>query len=265
MSIIRIEELIREEISNESNLYDFFKSRKASLPDGSMEIRNTAYGKYYFQKVRVNGLQTSVCLDPHNDFHRQIIRELMEKKTITHALPILKKNINAMERCIERIEPYHPSNYMFGNYLGSEFYLPDDVCLKDWIKKPENANPYRPEDRIHDTKRGILVRSKSEALISDILFDADVLYKNEPALEIGGRVIYPDIELIHPYTHRLLWWDHLGKIDDPVYIDDKFDRLLDYSRNGIILGVNLILTWETRTRPLTRRMVEQRLREFGLI
>ncbi|MBQ3924691.1 MAG: hypothetical protein II696_04165, partial [Firmicutes bacterium] len=60
-------------------------------------------------------------------------------------------------------------------------------------------------------------------------------------------------------------WDHLGKIDDPDYIDDKFDRLLDYSRNGIVLGVNLILTWETRAKPLTRRMVEQRLREFGLI
>ena len=75
----------------------------------------------------------------------------------------------------------------------------------------------------------------------------------------------PDFEILHPKTRRIIWWEHLGKLADPGYVFENLDRIVVFGRNGIVVGDNLILTWETKEMPLTHGMVDQRLREFGLI
>ena len=265
MSSNTIKRIITDEIRHEKELVSFMEDRLQKLPEGWLYLDRRYADSYCLQKFRVGGRQKSIVLDPLDDLHRQVIKELMEKKTIVHGLPILRRNVDAMEKCASKIRSYHPLDFKYGELLGSEYYLPEDVCIREWRKKEECQNPFRPEDRIHETKRGVNVRSKSEMLIADTLFDHGLEYKNETKLRLEGRNYYPDFEILHPKTRRIIWWEHLGKLADPGYVFENLDRIVVFGRNGIVVGDNLILTWETQEMPLTHGMVDQRLREFGLI
>ena len=265
MSIISIVTDLNKEIEREYNLKAFMDERLKAVPDGSLSAVSIKNDKYYYQRVYMNGSRKSIILDPLEDMHREVIKELMEKKTIVHGLPILRNNIKAMEKCVSKLKPYDPLDFKYGELLGKDYYLDDDVCVREWEKKPDRQNPYHRERLIHETKCGIKVRSKSEMLIADTLFDHGLEYKNETKLRLEGRNYYPDFEILHPKTRRIIWWEHLGKLADPGYVFENLDRIVVFGRNGIVVGDNLILTWETQEMPLTHAMVDQRLREFGLI
>ncbi len=265
MSIETIIREIKRELIRENKLKDHMEKRMKMIPDGALSECYIGKDKYYYQKVYIGKKQRNICLDPHLDVHRGVIKELMEKKAVVHGLPILKNNIDAMEKCVSKLMPYDPLAFKYGDRLGGEYYLDDDVCIREWMKKGECLNPAFPERAIHDTKRGVLVRSKSEVLICDTLFDLGILYKNETRLVINGRNYYPDCEIIHPKERRIIWWEHLGLIEKPGYVLDSLEKITAYGSIGIVPGKNLILTWETSDDPLTHGFIDMRLREYGLI
>lgn len=265
MNLKRLKEEIQKEIFAEKKVYDYMENRKTQLAPGSLYIQEGSIKPYYYQSIYEGDNRYYITLDQTRDEDREVIKELVEKKTIVHGMPLLKKNISALEVCVGKIEPYSAMNYKYGHMLGKDYYLEGDICIKDWNKKPECQNMFYPENKVHDTKKGIKVRSKSEALICDCLFDEGIIVKYETELRFEGKRFYPDVEFIHPYEHRLMWWEHLGKMDDPRYVLDNMERLDVFHRNGIVWGDNLILTWETRDNPLTRGMVRLRLEEYGIV
>ena len=265
MAIDVIKQMMLDEIKREQKLLKVMTRRKAGAPKGSLHVKKRNGSVYVEQKLYVEGRHMTICLDPDKEEHLEIINKLVDKKAIVHGLPILRKNITALKKCASTIERYHPSDYKYGNRVSKELYLDDDVCLKDWLSKPECVNPYKPTWRVQDTKRGPKVRSKSEAKISDMLFDLGVWHKYETLLYLGKRKVYPDFELIHPVTNRVIWWEHLGMIDDLDYLRVSLKKIIEYSKHGIFVGDNLILTWETKEDPLTRSKIKQRFREFGII
>jgi hypothetical protein len=133
------------------------------------------------------------------------------------------------------------------------------------MQKEDQQNFIFPEHQIHECKNGKMLRSKSEVLIADMLIDYSIPFKNEPKLVLDGMVFFPDFELLHPITKKLFWWEHLGNLMDPEYVFKNLGRLDIYSKNHIILGENLILTFETKEKPLTRGMIRNRLEYHGFI
>ena len=265
MNIRDIIDFFQFEIKRERKLVKFMEQRVEMISDGFLGERQQGYNHYYYLYTKTNGTKQGMVLDPSIDEHREVIKELMEKKTLIHGLPLLRKNIRTMERGLTDLKQYHPFMFKYGEILGSDYYLEGDVCIREWKKKKEIMNPYRREDLVQETKKGVKVRSKSEGMISDMLYDKGILYKYETALKLGGKTVYPDFEILHPRTGELIWWEHLGKADSGPYVQKNLERLEAYGRSGIIQGKNLIVTSETLDRPLTRTTASRKLREYGLI
>ncbi len=265
MSLKRIMAEMERELQSEKDVMIRLEKRKKELPPGSLNVEKRNGNSYLFQNVTIDGKRKRIALNKDNTEDRIIIKELMEKKTIVHGIPLLKKNINAMEKCIQTIRPYSPRNYEYGALLGKEYYLAGDVCINEWLKKSECQNRGYSEFLIHETKRGVKVRSKSEVLIADTFYDLGILAKYETLLVLEGRFYYPDFEFVHPRENRLMWWEHLGMLDNPSYVFDNLERINVFARNGIIIGNNLILTWETPKKPLTHKMINDKLRSAGII
>lgn len=265
MSLKNIIDEIRIELGREKHFLAFLSARKKMLPPGSLLTNNYRKDTYYYQQIYDKGKRDCFYLDTEIDEHAQVILELMEKKTLIHAMPIVRRNIDVMERFLKSARTYHPADYEYGELLGPDYYLEGDVCIREWKKKKESMNPYRREDLVQETKKGVKVRSKSEGMISDMLYDREILYKYETALKLGGKIVYPDFEILHPRTGELIWWEHLGKADSGPYVQKNLERLEAYGRSGIIQGKNLIVTSETLDRPLTRTTASRKLREYGLI
>lgn len=114
-------------------------------------------------------------------------------------------------------------------------------------------------------KKGDLVRSKSEVLIADALFDAGVQYRYEAVIKGQGWQHYPDYTILHPATREIVLWEHLGRMDDEKYVRKQFYKLIHYAETGFTLNNNLIMTLESGRHPLTPGVVKGAMTESGLI
>ena len=128
--------------------------------------------------------------------------------------------------------------------------------LSQWITAPYDRNPKYPEQLIHKSVSGHLVRSKSEAMIDMYLFTHHIPFRYECALLLDEVTLFPDFTILHPETGKLYYWEHFGRMDDADYAKNVFSKLQLYNSYGITPGIQLITTYETKDNPLSFETIE---------
>lgn len=100
----------------------------------------------------------------------------------------------------------------------------------------EGCERFLEERLIHRTKRGDLVRSKSEVIIANELLAQDVSrYEYESPLKLpNGETRYPDFTIIDDDTGERYYWEHLGLLHNPDYKERWEQKLASYRKAGII-------------------------------
>ncbi len=113
------------------------------------------------------------------------------------------------------------------------------------------------------TEKGERVLSKSEKILADKFFRMNIPYHYEKPLNLPGYGwIHPDFTLLNVHTREEFFWEHLGMIDNPSYADENAKRLNAYIKAGILPGKQLLITWETKNRPLDWLVVEKLIYSF---
>ena len=125
------------------------------------------------------------------------------------------------------------------------------ILCDDWGSESYESSHSHPENLIVKAPKGQYVRSKSEALIANELFEQGISYRYECLLDIDGIAFYPDFTIRNDVTGGIIIWEHFGLVDDAAYFDNMMRKISLYMKNGYIPGVNLIMTFETRRHPLT--------------
>jgi len=90
------------------------------------------------------------------------------------------------------------------------------------------------ERLIHRTEDNTLVRSKSEVVIADKLFNRKIRYLYEERLQLeGGTERYPDFTIANDMGPPF-YWEHLGMLEVEGYRARWERKLVEYRRSGII-------------------------------
>ncbi len=189
-------------------------------------------------------------------------------------LSIQNENLTQEKRALELYLRHHPKKTWneivtqkspeFFNLLSEEIQLEfsnlsdeSQQSVQDWINTPYEQNKNYPEHLIFRTLDGKTVRSKSENLICTFLYMHKIPYRYECALELGTTTYYPDFTIMHPVTGEIYYWEHFGMMDDRKYQEKFYSKIEDYVSNGIIPGINLIITCETKEIPLDSEQIER--------
>jgi hypothetical protein len=94
------------------------------------------------------------------------------------------------------------------------------------------------EDRlIHRTKRGDLVRSKSEVIIANELLAQGIdryEYEAELKLPSDGRTLLPDFTIVDDDTGERFYWEHLGLLHNPEYAARWEEKLAAYRAADVL-------------------------------
>ena len=61
-----------------------------------------------------------------------------------------------------------------------------------------------------------------------------------------------------------VYLEHFGMMDDLNYVNTAIYKLNTYERNGIYLGVNLFLTYETSRKPLNVRALDEMIKALWI-
>lgn len=104
---------------------------------------------------------------------------------------------------------------------------------------------------IYRTSRGEMVRSKSELLIAERLFNLGINYQYERILEgtVRSGTLRPDFSFIDD-AGNLIVWEHLGRMDRADYRDGWEWKRQWYAQNNFAEGRNLFTSNEEQIRDV---------------
>jgi hypothetical protein len=97
------------------------------------------------------------------------------------------------------------------------------------------------EGLIHKTLSGVIVRSKSEVIIADALYNEGIKFEYEKLLEENGHHCIPDFTFEDASGDTIIW-EHLGLLDNPSYRASWEKKLAFYNSIGYVEGENLLTT-----------------------
>ena len=240
----KILETLQEELEQLRGILSRTSERLKSVPDGKLEISKENNHTVYRQSFpRKNGEKRKQRIYLSNK-EEALIRALVQKSFDEKVFQAASKQEHAISSFLNTYDPDALRN-IYAN-LSPERKA---IVIAD-IMDPEPSGEFF-------TSRNEHVRSKSELIIANTLFQREIPYRYEPPLKIipGKKNWHPDFQVMNPNTLRVYIWEHLGMMDDPDYCNKNIEKIHAYQKAGIFPGDNLIITMETSTKPLSTKEI----------
>lgn len=264
-----LDKLIQKKIEENKQKLEEVEKKLSNAPIGSLKIQKKR-GKdaYYHQFKNKNTGEFEKKFIGVNE--KQLVSDLAEKSYLKKVKPLVEKQIQLLENIQKMQYNQNEINSVYDDLSDRrrELITPISISPKEQIRRWENenyeTNNKYEENMIFETDRGEMVRSKSELIIANILNqNKNLLYKYERPLEliINGKVqvFYPDFTILNINTGKITYWEHAGLMDDPTYSSQFVNKINNYLDNDIVLGNNLVVTYETKNNPLNIKYVRKNI------
>lgn len=257
-----------------------------NAPKGCLKWQNKKNKTYYYHQFgRREDKAREITKDNEKNDLQKWERKYIKKKDITLAQalaqkqyydkvrPIIENNVNEINIFLESIQKKEV-DYIYDSLSAERKNLVVPVQptvkqkIEQWMEESYEQNQMYPEHLKYETEQGELVRSKSEVIIANFLYQhkEKFVYKYERPLELmeKGRLktIYPDFTILNIYTGNIIYWEHAGRMDDPYYANEFLKKINMYTENDLFVGRDVIVTYETVATPLDIHVVKQLIKDM---
>lgn len=166
-----------------------------------------------------------------------------------------------MSDCAEKVlETLHPGR----RCLVKSAIISDVQYVDSWLNRQYKQNPF-PEAPRFQTASGIMVRSKSEMIIADLLYEAGIPFYYEFSFKLKKDTLYyPDFYCLNPHTRSEFIWEHFGRMDDVAYCKRTVRKIADYQQY-LPEGCGLVMSFEDGETQFTKQQAEAALKRFGIV
>lgn len=209
------------------------------MPKGFLVRKGTTY---YHRK---EGVDYGISRNPDT------IRILARKRYLQECLKRANINYLLVQRFLQKYKSSMLSDLMpalpgaFQQLPLDYFFLPDET-------QAPATNPYFQDELTIRTDKGLAVRSKSELIIANVLDMRQIPYQYEAALELSGKIKYPDFTMRRLSDGALIVWEHFGLLSDAGYRQQVKRKIALYAENGYFPYENLICSYEKDVRDSRR-------------
>lgn len=237
------------------NIEYYFKSENRSNGKANSNCGNRGCGNgvnVRYMKKNEKSLAEGIA---QKDYDVRMIKKAEERiKAIDTFLEKYKKT--ELGRLYQEMNPYRKE-------LISAPVISDEEYIKQWQAEEYEGKQFADDAQEIVTEKGERVRSKSEKIIADKLYALGIPYRYEYPLVLDGNIkMYPDFTVLRMPAREEVYLEHLGMMDDSNYVDTILYKFSTYEKNGIYLGVNLFVTYETSKRPLNTRTLDGLLKKL---
>ena len=256
---------ISKELKRAQSLLDFAEDELSGAPPGTLKVHNNK-GHIFYSVLQYQ----SDCGQEKELYLRQKeslkCSELAQKRYYKTVIPRLYKRIAFLRKAAKApdIDHYRLSGFLpdgVAKLCSPLCFLPNRKPAL-WSEYDPERNPFHPERCIYETKNGDFVRSKSELMVANLLYESGLLYKYEAALSLKGKTIYPDFTILSPNNGALVFWEHCGMMDDHEYYNNFITRKRLYNDCQLFEGSDLVFTFESSLVPLTPKDVQLQIDRF---
>ncbi len=205
--------------------------------------------------------------DSKDDYRRvgistkeDLIIDLCRKKYLQEVITALNNNIEILEKLKKRMLPTDVKS-IISKLPKAYKTVPEKYFFKslsDWQAQPYKQSTYMPEKKIHTASHGLKVRSKSELLIAEKLYEHDISFRYEQILMINGTEFAPDFT-IRTDDGRIIYWEHCGLTNNKKYMSHHKWKMDIYEEAGIVPWKNLIVTYDSENGMLDLGIIESEI------
>ena len=250
-------------------LDEYVVQAKKSLkkaPEGSLVLSKSNGTTQYYHKTE-SGQKKGKYISKKNS---KLIATLAQKDYDLRFIKVMKEQRNKLCKAIKLLSSI---NFLkvydelseVRKMLVCPHVMTDEQYVEKWLSVEYSGKEFFEDNSVLATERGEKVRSKTEKILADKFYSMGIPYRYEyPANLKGYGTIYPDFTLLNIRERKEIYFEHFGMMDHPEYCQKAILKLENYVRNGIYIGKNLLVTFETFRNPLDMKTVEQMLKEFIL-
>ena len=232
-------------------------------PEGRVRMgKSNGSVQFYYCKAGDNSNGQYIRKSEH-----ALVRKLLQKEYDKKLKPVLQAEIKSLRFMIKQSRKTSPEDVYEAfpdakkEWIRSYFENTADY-VKAWTEEKTDTKGVIGVEGFH-TEKGEIVRSKSEKMIADKLWKMGIPYCYECPLTLkNGRVIHPDFTILDIRNRQEVYLEHLGMMDNQPYAEGAVARINWYAESGIVLGRNLLLTFETLKTPFDVRILEELFRDY---
>ena len=267
-------ENMKKYLENRQNYLLKLKAEKENAllnaPQGSLRVVcSSGETKYY---KRENPKNTTGIYIPKKEI--KIAKELAQKDYDEKVLQFVDQELKFITNTMKNIpKNFHEQVYGQLHPLRQTLITPtrepDEQFIKKWEEFEYDKKSFEPDFPDYRTDKNERVRSKSEILIANLLNKLGIPYRYECPLELKIRgnhtpnfMMYPDFTLLDIRTRKNVYLEHFGMMDNLDYVEKAVLKISTYEANGIYVGKQLLVTYETMKQPFNPKLLERKLRDF---
>ncbi|MBE5939532.1 MAG: hypothetical protein E7266_03955 [Lachnospiraceae bacterium] len=234
---------------------------RKNAPKGKLRCAtNKGYYQYYMGKEYIRREK------------RGYIKKLAQKEYVIE----LEKKIEEYKKVLEKLKNLYESDPIENVYrnlhparkqLVEPIIRPVEMIIDEFEMIKYEGKGFDENDKTEFyTIKGERVRSKSEKIIADELYRNGITYKYEMPLELENWnkkiTVYPDFTAINKRTGKRWIIEHMGMMDKNSYSENAISKINLYEKNDILLGINLILFYETSSNPININVVRKYINTY---
>ena len=261
-----MKELLKEKAKQMNRLILEVEKSLKKAPKGSLVLSKSNGVTQYYHKTE-SAQKKGKYISSKN---KKIIAALAQKDYDLRFLELIKKQKKQIDKAIKLLSDIDLTTVYSKLAEGRKKYvkpyvLSDAQYVEQWLGVQYTGKDFFDNTPVIMTERGERVRSKSEKILADKFFAMGIPYRYEYPVHLKGYgTVYPDFMLLNVRERKAFYMEHFGMMDEPEYSQKAIKKLEDYARNGIYIGKNLLVTFETRYKPLEMKVVEKMVKEFIL-
>lgn len=254
-----LKEKLMKEQSWLENIFDQAEARLKQAPPGSVRLSKRKNGMQYYHCLP-GGKKNGTYIPRAN---RELSQRLAQKSYDEKVVKLAGRRLSQLKRLLkdyedDEIERIYEKETRARKKLIQPAVLSWEQMLKTWSEKEYKGKEFMEDAPLILTDRGERVRSKSEKILADLFGRMGIPYKYECPLYLKGLgVVYPDFTFLSRKNRQEIYWEHDGKMDDPVYVQNAVRKIHAYETNHIYPGERLILTFETDKISLDTQLAEK--------
>jgi len=238
--------LAQEERKRLKDIIDNATACMNHLPAGQVEVkRNNKSLQFYYKED--SGVKNGVYMPVSK---RDTAYGIIQRRYLERVKRQAEIQMHVLDKMLEKYDPEVLKKAFLSESPARQgiinpIVMPDQMYAELWQQIRYERKGFADDAPVHYTEKNERVRSKSEVIIANALLHAGIPYHYEKPLKIDGQIIRPDFTILRLTDRKVMYWEHLGKMDDRDYANDAIWRIREYEKIGIYPGDNLIITAET--------------------
>lgn len=249
---------IAQEAAEQEALKREYQRQLAVLPEGRLISSQIGKGIYYSEVE--NGEKRYLGSGSNAK-----VKALQQRRMIEQTIEHIDRNLDLMRAYTQEYKPINQEAVLQElprAYRGE----PESITGGgSWENEPYEKNErYSAEGLVHQTLKGEMVRSKSEVLLANLLYNKGIPYHYEENLNLPEGVLAPDFKIAVRSERRFKLLEHCGLIGNEKYARSFTWKMQTYIRNGYMPWRDVFFTFDDLNGSIDTRAISEMMDSYFL-